>query len=38
MQSGLHVVSLDAAVAWPEPVQILSLPYKAYNAPILEAC
>lgn len=37
MQTGLPLVSLNAAVAWPEPVQILSLPYKVYNAPVLEA-
>lgn len=30
------LVSLNAALAWPVPVQILSLPHKAYDAPTLE--
>lgn len=36
MQASLPLVSLNAAFAWPVPMQILSLPYKAYDAPTLE--
>lgn len=37
MQTGLPPGSLNAAFTWPVPLQILSLPHKAYNAPVLEA-
>lgn len=36
MQASLPLVTLNAAFAWPVPMQILSLPYKAYDAPTLE--
>lgn len=36
MQASLPLVSLNEAFAWPVPMQILSLPYKAYDAPTLE--
>lgn len=36
MQASPPLVSLNAAFAWPVPVQILSLPCKAYDAPTLE--
>lgn len=37
MQIGLPNVPLNAASAWPVPLQILNLPCKAYDAPTLEA-
>lgn len=37
MQPGLPIVPLNAALAWPVPLQILNLPCKAYDAPTLEA-
>lgn len=37
MQTSLPLFSLNAAFAWPVPLQILNLPCKAYDAPTLEA-
>lgn len=37
MHTGLPRGLLNVAFTWPVPLQILSLPHKAYNAPVSEA-